>query len=71
MGERIKKIHNDVELDRFHPNDAENLLAFNITKKRIVDLCNKGFEEDPVNGGVKTCQWGGAKVGQLVPRLGA
>lgn len=24
-----------------------------------------------VNGGVKTCHWGGAKVGQFVPRLGA
>ena len=24
-----------------------------------------------VNGGVKTCHWGGAKVGHCVPRLGA
>jgi hypothetical protein len=24
-----------------------------------------------VNGGVKSCHWGGAKVGHLVPRLGA
>ena len=27
--------------------------------------------DDPVNGGVKTGQCGGAKVGHLVPRLGA
>ena len=26
---------------------------------------------DIVNGGVKTCHWGGAKVGHLVTRLGA
>ena len=44
---RIKKIHNDVELDRYHPNDTERLLKFNITKQRVVDLCNQEFEDDP------------------------
>jgi hypothetical protein len=28
-------------------------------------------ERDGVNGGVKACHLGGAKVGHLVPRLGA
>ena len=29
------------------------------------------FVTPAVNGGVKTCQWGGAKVGQFGARLGA
>ena len=49
--------------------------------KRISDLIDEerlAFEEaasahdkGAVNGGVTSCQWGGAKVGHLVARLGA
>lgn len=54
---RIKKINTDVELDRFLVSDAERLLSFNITKQRIVDLCNKEFEDDPFDKAKNYSTW--------------
>lgn len=31
---------------RFPKTDAARLLTFNVTKKRIFDLCNRTFEDD-------------------------
>ncbi len=45
---RVRKINTgDVLLARFPVTDAKRLLRFNITTQRIVDLCNKDFEDDP------------------------
>lgn len=40
---RIRKTA-DIDLARFNPKDAERLLAFNVTKQRIVDLANQYFD---------------------------
>lgn len=63
---RIKKQNSEIELARFHPNDAELLLQFNITKQRIVDLCNQEFEDDPFDQGKNYSSWHRALDGQEV-----
>lgn len=64
---RVRKINTgDVLLDRYHPNDAERLLRFNITKQRIVDLCNKDFEDDPFDEAKNYSTWHRAMDGQEV-----
>jgi putative spermidine/putrescine transport system ATP-binding protein len=49
-----------------HMTIAENL-SFPLEVRKI----GRSEGEPNVNGGVKTCHWGGAKVGHLEPRLGA
>ena len=63
---RIKKINTDVELDRFHPGDTKRLLQFNITKQRIVDLCNKEFKDDPFDEAKNYSTWNRAMNGDDV-----
>ncbi len=63
---RIKKIHNNVELDRYNVKDTARLLAFNITKKRIADLCNEEFKNDPFEKEVNYSSWHRALDGQEV-----
>lgn len=63
---RIKKQNSEIELARFHPKDAERLLQFNITKQRIVDLCNQEFEDDPFDQGKNYSSWHRALDGQEV-----
>jgi len=64
---RVRKINTgDVLLARFHPNDVERLLEFNITKQKIVDLCNKDFEDDPFDEAKNYSTWHRAMDGQEV-----
>jgi len=49
-GNRIRRQNTTDEFERLEPGVAQDLLAFNITKQRIVDLCNKEFDEDPLEG---------------------
>jgi len=51
VGNRIRKQNTgDAELDTLHPDVARDLLAFNLRKQRIVDLCNEELELDPLEG---------------------
>lgn len=51
MGDnRIRKVKSDAELDRLDPAVTRDLLAFNLTKQRIVDLCNEELALDPLEG---------------------
>ena len=63
---RINKINTDVELDRYPTGDVERLLSFNITKQRIVDLCNQEFKDDPFEKEVNYSSWHRAMDGQEV-----
>lgn len=63
---RIRKINTDVELDRFSSKDAERLLAFNLTKKRIVDYCNQDFTDDPFDQAKNYSTWHRALDGNEV-----
>lgn len=64
---RVRKINtSDVILDRFHSGYAERLLLFNITKQRIIDLCNKNFEDDPFDEAKNYSTWHRAMDGQDV-----
>lgn len=47
-GNRIRKKNADVELDTLENGIANDLLKFNLTRQRIVDLCNAEFEDDPL-----------------------
>lgn len=49
-GNRIRRQNTTDEFERLEPGVAQDLLAFNITKQRIVDLCNKELDEDPLEG---------------------
>ena len=55
-----------VILDKFHPQDAELLFRFNITKQRIVDLCNQTFEDDMFDKAKNYSSWHRALDGQEV-----
>jgi len=53
-------------LSKMHPSYTAILLAFNVTKKRVVDLCNADFEEDPFDKAKNYSSWHRAMDGQEV-----
>jgi hypothetical protein len=53
--------------NRFWSDDEKGLIC---AQTRMADV-SVAHGCQAVNGGVKTCHWGGAKVGHLEPRLGA
>ncbi|EAP83959.1 hypothetical protein EE36_12873 [Sulfitobacter sp. EE-36] len=62
--ERFDRYGEVVELERFV--DAKALLGFNSSTKRIVDLCNKDFEDDPFDEAKNYSTWHRALDGQEV-----
>jgi len=65
-GNRVRKQNTEVELDRYHPKDAQRLLAFNMTKKRVVGFCNQDFEDDPFDKAKNYSTWHRAMDGHEV-----
>lgn len=72
-GNRIRKQNpgfdqrgDPIVTDRIHPSYTKALLKFNMTKKRIVDLCNKDFEDDPFDEGKDYSTWHRAMDGHEV-----
>jgi hypothetical protein len=64
---RVRKINTgDVLLARFPVTAAERLLRFNITKQRVVDLCNQDFKDDPFDEAKNYSTWYRAMDGQEV-----
>lgn len=53
----------DQEEAQFHPDDTAQLLRFNITKQRIVDLCNVPFQEDWFDEAKNYSSWNRAMNG--------
>jgi hypothetical protein len=62
---RIRK-KTDIELDRLHKSVADGLIAFNVTKQRIVDLCNERITFLPWRDDVNYSTWHRALDGQEV-----
>tara|TARA_R110002110_G_scaffold57317_7_gene163943 strand:- start:630 stop:1853 length:1224 start_codon:yes stop_codon:yes gene_type:complete len=56
----------DIELDQMHPKDGERLIKFNGTKQRVVNLCNKEFEDDPFDQAKNYSTWHRALEGNEV-----
>ncbi len=54
------------EVAQFHPNDAARLLRFNVTKQRIVDLCNTPFKADWFDEAKDYSSWNRALNGHPV-----
>jgi len=65
-GNAIKTQNTDVERAKFHPSHTKRLLSFNITKQRIVDLCNQEWTEDPFEKEVNYSSWHRAMDGHEV-----
>lgn len=51
---------------RMHTNDTEALLRFNVTKQRIVEICNRDFEDDPFDEAKDYSTWNRALNGKEV-----
>lgn len=46
-GDRARKQHTEVELDKFHPDDADRLLRFHVTKQNVADRANEQLVDFP------------------------
>lgn len=54
----------DASLGKLHPNTTEALLKFNITKQRVVDLCNEDRVDDPFDQEISYSSWHRAMDGK-------
>lgn len=62
----MARLIKDRETSRFPVTDTERLLAFNVTKQRIVDLCNADYDDDPFEDEKNYSTWHRALDGKEV-----
>ena len=62
----MARLIKDRETSRFPVTDTERLLAFNVTKQRIADLCNADYDDDPFEDEKNYSTWHRALDGKEV-----